>query len=391
MFRRLLFIGVPVICMVMFILPASAQYKLRLIVTNDASLHKTEPVFVAGNFNNWNPGNDSYQLKAENKNLAIEIQNLPAATYEFKFTRGTWNKTACNLTGTDVENNVLKLFSDTIVYYNIEAWKDDFKVVEKKHTASDNVKIIDTAFYMPQLNRSRKLMIYLPEGYEKSNKRYPVLYMHDAQNIFDEHTAGYGEWGVDESLDSLIKNGKKACIVVGIENGPRRLNEYNPFYFERFGEGEGEAYVNFLTETLKPFIDSQYRTLVNKENTIIAGSSMGGLISYYACLKRPDVFGKAGVFSPAFWTADSIKKMTDSLGNKMKGMYFFYMGGLEGETYLADMLGICDKLGRSSSAYLYTAIDAEGLHNEKAWRKWFAEFYQWITADGNNYIIKTSD
>lgn len=382
---------VPAICLVLFILPANAQYKLRLIVTNTASLHKEEAIYVAGNFNSWNPGSEAHELKKVNKNLVIEIQNLPAAVYEFKFTRGTWSKAACNLTGTDVENNVLVLSSDTIVYYNIEAWKDDFKVVEKKHTASDNVTIIDTAFYMPQLNRSRKLMIYLPEGYEKSSKRYPVLYMHDGQNIFDEHTSGYGEWGVDESLDSLIKKGKKACIVVAIENGPRRLNEYNPFYFERFGEGEGEAYVNFLTETLKPFIDSQYRTLVNKENTIIAGSSMGGLISYYACLKRPDVFGKAGIFSPAFWTADSIKIMTDSLGSKMKGMYFFYMGGLEGERYLADMLGICDKLGRSSSAYLYTAIDAEGLHNEKAWRKWFAEFYQWITADGNNYIIKTSD
>lgn len=379
------------LCMISFALPSSAQFKLRLIVTNNATLHKADPVFVAGNFNDWNPGDTSYQLKQENNQFLFELQNLNSSVYEFKFTRGGWGKEACNLFGNSLGNIVLQLSSDSTVYLTIEAWKDDFPLKEKKHTALFNVRLVDTAFYIPQLNRSRKVMIYLPDGYEKSLKHYPVLYMHDGQNLFDEFTAGYGEWGVDECLDSLIKKGKKACIVIAIDNGPKRLNEYNPFYFEKFGKGEGEAYLNFIVETLKPFIDKNYRTLKNKENTIIAGSSMGGLISYYAFLKYPNVFGKAGIFSPAFWTADGIKQMTDSLGENREGMLFFYMGGLEGEKYITDMFKVCESIAKNSHSFIYTVIDEKGQHNEQAWRKWFAEFYLWITADGNNYIIKTSD
>jgi predicted alpha/beta superfamily hydrolase len=377
--------------MVMPAITLKAQYQLRLVVKNNSNLHREEPVFVAGNFNNWNPGNSAYKMNQEKDELNIHLPNLLPGIYEFKFTRGNWGKVACTKSGADVGNSVINLTSDTVLYYFIEAWKDDFAVVEKKHTASENVSIIDTGFYMPQLNRNRRISIYLPEGYKKSSKHYPVLYMHDGQNLFDEYTSGYGEWGVDECLDSLIKKGARPCIVVGIDNGPKRMNEYNPFTFEQFGEGEGDAYVNFLVKSLKPFIDKHYRTLPSKENTIIAGSSMGGLISYYALLKHPEVFGKAGVFSPAFWTAPQINNFTDSLAKKMNGLVFFYMGGYEGQRYLDDMMQVSDKLGSSSTAFIYTAIDSMGMHNEKAWHKWFADFYQWITADGFNYVIKVTD
>jgi predicted alpha/beta superfamily hydrolase len=368
-----------------------AQYKLRLVVLGEAANHKKDPVFVAGNFNGWNPADASYQLRTENGMLVYELQNLTTGIYEFKFTRGSWEKAACSKSGADAGNYVVKLYSDTTLFYTIDAWKDDFAPVEKKHTSSANVKVVDTAFLIPQLNRKRRISIYLPEDYKRSAKRYPVIYMHDGQNLFDEYLSSFGEWGVDECLDSLIKKGKKACIVVGIDNAERRMNEYNPSYFEKAGEGEGDAYVNFMVQTLKPFIDSSYRTLPGRENTLVAGSSMGGLISYYAILTHPDVFGKAGIFSPAFWTAKDISKMTDSLGSKIKGMLFFYMGGLEGDKYLSDMQETCDKMGRISSSFIYTAIDSQGTHNERAWRKWFAEFYEWIISDGNNYLIKTSD
>ena len=371
--------------------PVIAQNNIRLVVSNSNIKHAGDSVFVAGNFNDWNPGNPSYKLQENYGQLYVDLPNMPSGNYEFKFTRGAWNKVASNKNGSDVGNNKIALSSDTIISYTIEAWKDDFGPAEKTHTASSNVSIVDTAFFMPQLNRHRRIVIYLPENYKKSAKRYPVIYMQDGQNLFDNYTAGFGEWGIDECLDSLIKKGKKGCIVVGIDNGPKRLNEYNPYTFEQFGNGEGDAYVNFIVETLKPYIDKKFRTMPNKENTIIAGSSMGGLISYYAMLKHPMVFGKAGVFSPAFWTADGIKNLTDSLGNKINGLLFFYMGALEGEKYLADMLNIGDRLAKVSSSYIYTTIDSEGEHNEQAWRKWFAEFYEWISADGYNYVIKVSN
>lgn len=368
-----------------------AQYRVVFKLINSPSSHKGDSVFIAGNFNGWNPGNAEYSFSFNSGNMLQLSTQLAAGNYEYKFTRGSWQKVEVKNDGSDIGNRFLQLLSDTAIEINIDAWKDDFAPVERRHTASSNVRVMDTAFFMPQLNRARKIWIYLPGDYAKSKKRYPVLYMHDGQNLFDEYTSGYGEWGVDECLDSLIAKGKPACIVVGIENGPQRFNEYNPFYFERFGNGEGDAYLAFLTETLKPYIDKRYRTLASKENTLIAGSSMGGLISYYAMLKRPDIFGKAGIFSPAFWTAVAVKPLTDSLAGKMNGKFFFYMGGKEGGSYIQDMLDVQESIGERSSAMIYSLIHPDSMHNEQAWRKWFAEFYNWIMADGFNYVVKTKE
>lgn len=323
--------------------------------------------------------------------MQLVIPGLPAKLYEFKFTRGSWDKVACGNSGADLGNEGVVLSSDTTVVYSINAWKDDFATVERKHTASPNVSILDTAFYIPQLNRYRKVWLYLPPSYRFTQKKYPVLYMHDGQNVFDDYTSGFGEWGVDECLDSLMRNGKDECMVVAVDNGPQRLNEYNPLDNARFGAGEGKAYADFLSATLKPFIDAHYRTLKDRTNTIIAGSSMGGLISYYTQLAYPDVFGKAGVFSPAFWTAPGIIAVTDSLAKKANGKFFFYMGGLEGTEYMTDMYDVMQQLGTGSSALIYSVTDPEGKHNEAAWRKWFPEFFRFMMAEWTNYVIKTDE
>ncbi|MEP7236464.1 MAG: alpha/beta hydrolase-fold protein [Ferruginibacter sp.] len=356
----------------------NVSFKLgKYPLTNDS-------IFIAGNFNGWNPHNSPYSFSKANE---INLQ-LAAGSYEFKCTGGSWKKAECKANGSDIENRRFTVNGDTTIIVNIEAWKDDFPETPKQHTASKQVHIIDTAFFIPQLNRTRRIWIYLPEVYAKSKKSYPVMYMHDGQNLFDAYTAGFGEWGVDECLDSLIKAGKPACIVVGIDNGPRRLNEYNPYEFEQFGKGEGDQYLEFLVKTLKPYIDAQYRTLPSKENTIIAGSSMGGLISFYAMLQYPGVFGKAGIFSPAFWTAPYIKTVTGTLADKLAGKFFFYIGEPEGETYVKDMTDVQEILGEKSDAMIYSVTDPESRHNEQAWRKWFPEFYNWIMADGFNNIIK---
>ncbi len=366
------------------------EYSLLIKVKAVPSLKMPDTLYVAGNFNEWNPGNTKYQLIKTGDLYAVSISGLKKDVYQFKFTRGDWSKVEVHQDGSGLENRLVKLSSDTTVEYLIDGWQDDFIQVEKKHTASSNVQILDTAFFIPQLKRTRRIWIYLPEGYDnyKNKKRYPVIYMHDGQNIFDEYTAGYGEWGVDECLDSLIKNGKPASIVVGIDNGPKRMNEYNPYYFERFGEGEGEKYVDFLANTLKPYIDKNYRTMRTRQNTIIAGSSMGGLISYYALLSHPKTFGKAGVFSPAFWTAPDINQLTDSVGAKIEGRIFFYMGELEGATYVSDMKAVSDNIGKRSDSVIYSLIDPDGRHNEQAWRKWFEEFYTWIVSDNFNNQVK---
>ena len=369
----------------------SAQFKLRIELVSIPSTHMDDSIFVAGNFNRWQPGEAVYHFLNENGRTIVEVKGLPADIYQFKFTRGDWKRVEASIDGKDVGNKIVKLTADTIVRYEIAAWKDDFVPVPKEHTASNQVHLLDTAFYIPQLNRTRRIWIYLPEDYSKNKKKYPVMYMHDGQNLFDTYTSGFGEWGVDECLDSLIKAGKQACIVVGIDNGPKRFNEYNAYDFQQFGKGEGDQYIEFLTQTLKPFIDGKYRTLSSRENTIIAGSSMGGLISYYAMLKQAAVFGKGGIFSPAFWTAPAIKSLTDSFAGKISGKFFFYMGGMEGGSYIKDMQDVQEVLGEKSASMIYSVIDAESSHNEKAWRKWFAEFYKWIMADGFNNVVKIKE
>jgi predicted alpha/beta superfamily hydrolase len=376
-----------------------AQFTLRMQITATPAAHKQEGVFAAGTFNNWQPGDSNYLFVKENNLWVLQIKNLAANAYQFKFTRGTWKKVESTATGLDVENKTINLSADTIIKYTIDGWADDF-MVAKKHTVSANVSILDTAFFIPQLNTTRRICIYLPPGYKNNNKQYPVMYMNDGQNLFDEATTAFGqEWGVDECLDSLIAGGKPACIVVGIDNGgATRMNEYNPYEFtykdsatSKIFLPQGNEYLQFLTQTLKPFIDKKYRTLSSKENTIIAGSSMGAVIAYYAAIKYAAVFGKAGIFSPAFYTAPKIKLLTDSVTSKLATKFFFYMGEKEGGAYVNDMKEVAEKLGANSNAMIYSVIDTGGKHNEKAWRKWFAGFYNWVMADGYNNVIKLEE
>ncbi|HEY8570154.1 alpha/beta hydrolase [Microbulbifer sp.] len=165
-------------------------------------------------------------------------------------------------------------------------------------TAQANVQVMP-AIAMDSLQRARTYRIYLPSGYEESDRRYPVLYMHDGQNLFDDATSYVGEWGVDESLNQLAQTCGLEVIVVGIDHGDKlRMTELNPYDNERFGSGEGNAYVDFLVKELKPRIDREYRTLADRDHTAIMGSSMGGLISNHAINRYPDIFGMAGFFLP---------------------------------------------------------------------------------------------
>jgi metallo-beta-lactamase class B len=204
--------------------------------------------------------------------------------------------------------------------------------------------------------------------------------MQDGQNLFNEQTAAFGEWGVDECLDSLQQKLNKECIVVGIDNGSAyRINEYDPYDNAKYGKGEGVQYVDFLVQTLKPFIDKRFRTLKDSSHTFIAGSSMGALISLYAVIKYPNVFGSAGIFSPAFWVAPQL--FTDAQQTNFKTMhrFFFYAGQKESETMISDMKQMEDILYKNNKKIQNTeVIFPLGQHNETYWRKVFPDFYKWL-------------
>lgn len=246
----------------------------------------------------------------------------------------------------------------------------------QESTASKNVSTF--TIEAPQLKTSKKIWIYLPENYSSAiQKKYPVLYMHDAQNLFDAKTSYAGEWNVDEKLDSL----KAQVIVVGIEHGnDKRIDELTPFKNEKYGGGNADNYLEFIVKTLKPYIDKEYRTKANTKNTLIMGSSLGGLVSYYAILKYPKVFGKAGVFSPSFWFSDDIYTLTEKVP-KIKTKIYFLCGDNEDENMAKDMTRMQRLLDKNRCYCLHltqSKIVKGGQHNEKLWKDHFVTAFLWL-------------
>jgi predicted alpha/beta superfamily hydrolase len=252
------------------------------------------------------------------------------------------------------------------------------KTTAQESTASKQVSTF--TIEAPQLKTSRKIWLYLPKNYETSTKKYPVIYMHDAQNLFDAKTSFAGEWNVDEKLDSL----NTQVIVVGIENGgEKRLEELTPYKNEKYGGGNADKYLEFIVNTLKPEIDKKYRTKTNAKNTTIMGSSLGGLTSFYAVIKYPNVFGKAGAFSPAFWI--NRKDINEYLINskKIKAKIYFLCGDSEGDDDdMVNDLNHMELLLNTNRCYCLNlnkkVIIKGGHHNEKLWRDGFADAIVWL-------------
>lgn len=366
----------------LFLLPLScfAQHSVKFILTNFPS-DTGDSVFIVGSFNRWNPADKKYLLNRDANGYSLFV-SLEKGSYEFKLTKGGWAKVETDDAGKEISNRSMVITSDTVIKIEVEGWRNGSAIQQRVSTANKHVQVIDTAFYIPQLNRYRRIWIYLPASYKESHKRYPVLYMHDGQNLFEDLTSFSGEWGVDEAIDSLGLKYRE-CIVVGIDNGgDKRINEYSPYDFKTSSNNiinkEGDKYVDFLVHTLKQFIDKKYRTLRKKENTFIAGSSMGGLISMYAVLKYPKKFGSVGVFSPSFWMSSKIFDEMKSKGKKVRSKIYFYAGYAESETMVPLTIRAFNEMHRVSRSKMAMVLRSEGKHNEARWRIEFPLFYEWL-------------
>lgn len=361
---------------------ANAQYTVRLVVTSVASKQQ-EDIYVAGNFNGWNPKDEKFKLKVfGGTRKSVVINDLPAGTLAYKFTRGSFEKVETTNDGRDISDRMMEVSADVSVDLSIAGWKDDYPDKPKRYTASAQVKIIDTAFNMPQLNRKRRVWIYLPKSYAASSKTYPVMYLNDGQNLFNEQTAPYGEWGIDECLDSLQSQIGKEVIVVGIDNGgEKRMTEYNPYDHLQFGKGEGKLYVDFLANSLKPFIDSKYRTKRSVEYTMVGGSSMGGDISLFAAIAYPNVFGAALLFSPAFWVTPELYEAAEKFNSTNTPKFYFYAGGKESATMVSDMNKMAEILEKKPRIQIRKVVNPLGQHNEASWRAEFPDAYKWLMKD----------
>ncbi len=254
---------------------------------------------------------------------------------------------------------------------------------EKQSTRSANVKILSENFSAPQLNTTRRIWIYLPPDYVSSRKKYPVLYMHDGQNLFDDKTSFAGEWQIDEALDKIYGETGKSAIVVGIDNGgEKRMDELSPFKNEKYGGGSGEEYMRFIVETLKPYIDSNFQTKPAARHTTLGGSSLGALISVYGGVKHPETFGNILAFSNAFWFngAELENFIKDSKQNLRHQKYYFVQGKNESVEMVAQTQKIIDALkSRSVKAKnIYNRSDEDGKHNERYWRREFPAAFLWL-------------
>lgn len=265
------------------------------------------------------------------------------------------------------------------------------------HTVEGCLKVLEE-FYSPQLNNRRDILVYLPPSYSRSRRRYPVIYMHDGQNLFDEVTSFAGEWHVDSTMETLSAEGVEA-IIVGIPNaGPRRTDEYSPFFDPRHARQRlGDRYLDFIINTLKPLIDRDFRTLPQRAQTGMIGSSMGGLISLYGYFQYPHTFGFVGAMSPSLWFAglamfDYLKEV-----DFYPGKIYLDTGSLEYAGALDDGIAsgrrvkpyqgsvghLCDLLQRKGyrPGLDLLCVEEEGAgHTESAWAGRLPEAIKFLLA-----------
>jgi predicted alpha/beta superfamily hydrolase len=271
---------------------------LELVVNVPFTTPNNAKIYLAGNI----PGEcywvaDCLELEKIGPHTYRTYINFPfkQPSFQFKVTRGTWDSQGAYSNGSMNRNMHIQLNIESMdnlqrEVFTVKNWLDQgaYKV--------EGELIRYTNFYSPQLDNKREVVIWLPMSYRSGEKKhYPVIYMHDGQNVFDINTASFGnEWNVDEVMTGLIKNNEiREAIIVASSSGLQRNAEYSD-------NRKGKLYGKFLVETLKPFVDAEFRTQEDRDNTYLMGSSMGALISFSILWRHPEVFSKAaGLSFPA--------------------------------------------------------------------------------------------
>ncbi len=236
------------------------------------------------------------------------------------------------------------------------------------HTVVGTVRVLQQVC-SPQLANRRDIVVYLPPSYMFSERRYPVLYMQDGQNLFDAATSYSGEWHVDETMEALAVRDLEAIVVAIPNAGIERIDEYGPFVDRHGRGGRGSLYVRWIVETLQPLIDRSFRTLLQARYTGIMGSSMGGLISMYAWLEHPERFGFAGAMSPSLWFGQREMLRMLRAASTIPGRMYLDVGTGESVMMVKDVRsarGVLRRKGFDEHSLRYVeALDAP--HHESAW------------------------
>jgi predicted alpha/beta superfamily hydrolase len=319
------------------------------------------------------------KLSKGNYRFVFKPKDLPEGSFEYKYLKGGWDAEELDTDGLPPANRKMEI-PRGIVHDVVPRWK--------KHANWYNanfypeIQVLSTKFKVPQLRRDRRVSVLLPYNYKETNKHYPVLYLQDGQNLFEED-APFGTWGVDKQLALLAEKGMGDFIVVAIDHGGKeRIKEYLPHATRKWGEAFGREYASFLKDTLKPYIDKNFRTLPDREHTGIGGSSMGGLISLYAGIIYPESYSKFMIFSPSLWAAPTVFNDVKRLLDHCPVDFYLFVGDNEPE----QMVGLAKEMNDTLKQYqhenrclkTYFLLQGGAGHNEASWGKAFPDAVKWL-------------
>ncbi|MDT3697081.1 MAG: alpha/beta hydrolase-fold protein [Ignavibacterium sp.] len=353
------------------------QVKCKFIVNSKLS-DENSVICITGNhklLGEWNPSLVQL-LKINDSTWSREFVFEKHQKLEFKFTLGSWDMEALDSAGKKFPNFQMNITNDTTLVFKFNNWGKEHNDFKGKITGSVRYHKNFIGINIP----ARDIIVWLPPSYDSlKNKRYPVLYMNDGQNIVDPLTSAFGiDWQIDEAADSLIKNHSiNEMIIVGIYNSDKRNSEYS-------NTPLGNAYMNFIVNQLKPFIDVTYRTLDNRENTTICGSSLGGLISFILVWEYDYVFSKAACFSPAFKIDqfDYVTSVENYSGARKDIKLYFYNGGKGVDERLQpginEMLEALLNRGYVTGKDILYVEDKNADHSESAWAKRVPEMLKFL-------------
>lgn len=338
-------------------------------------------IYLTGNFNNWLEKDERFKLdKISDQKYYFEFsdKSLLPNPLTYKYIRGSWNNVELDLYGNSVENRSINPL-EGLVQDHVPRWKRDGK--NFKEDFLPEIQVISEQFEIPQLIKTRRISALLPYNYQETDRRYPVLYLQDGQNLFDDF-APFGNWSLDKKLAILAEMGLGDLIVIAIDHAEEeRIEEFTPSYKTKLGRGEGKKYTRFLADTLKPYIDLTFRTLGDRENTGIGGSSMGGLISIYAGMMYPEVYSKLMIFSPSLWVAPNIHFHAINFDESLDTRIYLYGGAEESVNMIPNLKRFkqtIEQQGVGANIDFNLSIDPNGKHNEARWGEEFPKAIEWL-------------
>ena len=358
--------------------------KQTLTIELTTPIDDRRPVYIVGNFNNWTPEQIRFKMTRVSKGRFMltfpSDIHLPHCL-EYKYVRGGWENQELDTFGNPTHNHVVENPHGCVRDF-VARWSNYGLTFTPSFLPK--IHVVSPAFYSPELKKSRRVVALLPYNYDtQTEKRYPVLYLQDAQNLFDDKSP-YGNWGIDKKLAVLAERGMGDIIVIAVDHGGEtRINEYlPPTKMPELGQSEGRKYVKFLSKTLKPHIDAKFRTLTDRLHTGIGGSSMGGLISIYAGLIYPETFGRLMIFSPSLWAVQNAPFAAIRFFKPIPTRIYAYAGDKEGSTVVPNVRNFQKAIQSQgfddTKIGFKLVVDPNGLHNEKRWGEEFPKAVEWL-------------